>query len=67
MVPERAERRLRVIWVKSDIGYSKAQKRTIRALGLRRLGDVVVKEDRPSVRGMIAAVNHLVAVEEVSE
>jgi large subunit ribosomal protein L30 len=59
--------RLRIRWVKSAIGYSESKKRTLKALGLRRLGDVVVKEDNAPVRGMVAAVDHLVEVEEVSE
>lgn len=57
--------RLRVKWVKSAIGYSERQKATIRALGLRRLGEEVEKEDHPSIRGMIAKVSHLVEVEEI--
>ncbi|MGQ9585433.1 MAG: 50S ribosomal protein L30 [Anaerolineae bacterium] len=57
--------RLRITWVKSDIGYNRSQKGTIRALGLRRLGDVVEHEDSPVVRGMVAKVPHLVEVEEV--
>jgi large subunit ribosomal protein L30 len=55
--------KLRVTWVKSAIGYSKDQKGTIRALGLRRLGQTVELPDNPAVRGMLAAVSHLVAVE----
>ena len=39
----------------------------MRALGLHRIRDSVIKEDRPEVRGMIAKVKHLVAVEEVQE
>jgi len=59
--------KLKITWVKSDIGYAQTQKRTIRALGLRRLGDSVVQDDTPVIRGMIAAVNHLVKVQEVTE
>ena len=55
--------KLRVTWVKSAIGYSKDQKNTIRALGLRKLGQTVELPDNPAVRGMLAAVSHLVAVE----
>jgi large subunit ribosomal protein L30 len=65
-MPKSEPRRLRVTWVKSDIGYSVTQKRTIKALGLRRLGDAVLKEDSPAMRGMVAAVSHLVEVEEVT-
>ncbi len=66
MAPK-AECKLRVTWVKSGIGYSKAQKGTLRALGLARLGDVVLKPDNPAMRGMVAAISHLVRVEEVCE
>jgi large subunit ribosomal protein L30 len=55
---------LRVTWVKSAIGRKEDQKRTIRALGLRRLGQTVVHSDSSTVRGMIRKVNHLVSVEE---
>ncbi len=57
-------RTLRVTWKKSSIGYKEDQKRTIRALGLRRLGQTVEHGDTPSVRGMIHKVRHLVTVEE---
>lgn len=57
--------RLKVTQVRSKIGGTSAQRDTLRSLGLKRIGDVVVKEDRPEIRGMIAAVPHLVAVEEV--
>jgi large subunit ribosomal protein L30 len=67
MAPETQERALRITWVKSGIGYSATQKRTLKALGLRRLGDVVVQKDNAAVRGMVLAVNHLLEVEEVSK
>ncbi|HQV28642.1 MAG TPA: 50S ribosomal protein L30 [Thermoflexales bacterium] len=51
-----------VTWVKSAIGYSIRQKRTIAALGLSKLGQTVTRPDNPQVRGMIEAVKHLVAV-----
>jgi large subunit ribosomal protein L30 len=50
--------------VKSPIGYSRRQKATLRALGLRRLGDVVEQADTPVIRGMVNKVSHLVSVEE---
>jgi large subunit ribosomal protein L30 len=50
---------------KSAIGRKANQRETLRSLGLKRIGDVVVKEDRPEIRGMVAAVTHLVTVEEV--
>ncbi|MGC9333187.1 MAG: 50S ribosomal protein L30 [Anaerolineae bacterium] len=60
-------RKLRITWVKSSIGYSRRQKGTIRALGLRRLGDAVEQADTPVIRGMVDKVSHLVEVEEISE
>ena len=56
---------LKVTQVKSKIGGTRGQRESLRSLGLRRIGDVVVKADRPEIRGMIQAVRHLVAVEEV--
>jgi large subunit ribosomal protein L30 len=56
-------RKLRLTWVKSSIGYSQRQKDTIRALGFRRLGDVVEQEDTPVIQGMLDKVSHLVRVD----
>jgi large subunit ribosomal protein L30 len=56
--------KLRVQWTRSATGRKFDQKRTIKALGLRRLGHTVEHEDSPSVRGMISKVQHLVSVEE---
>ncbi len=61
------DKALRIVWVKSAIGYSQRQKATIRALGLHRLGDSVVHKDSPVIRGMLRKVQHLVRVEEVEE
>ena len=57
--------RLKVQQKRSTIGCKKNQRDTLRSLGLKRIGDVVVKEDRPEIRGMLQAVRHLIAVEEV--
>ncbi len=57
--------RLKVRQVRSAIGRKANQRETLRSLGLKRIGDIVVKEDRPEIRGMLATVPHLVAVEEV--
>jgi len=62
-----SEVKLRITWVKSSIGYSQRQKGTIRALGLRHLGDIVEQADTPVMRGMIDKVSHLVRVEEVKD
>lgn len=56
---------LRVTYTKSGIGYNVRQKATLRALGLRKLNQVVEHPDTPAVRGMIEKVRHLVSVEEV--
>jgi large subunit ribosomal protein L30 len=56
--------KLRVTLVKSSIGYSIRQKRTVLALGLKRLRQTVEHEDTPVIRGMLAKVSHLVVVEE---
>jgi large subunit ribosomal protein L30 len=56
---------LKVTQTKSKIGGTRTQRETLRSLGLRHIGDVVVKADRPEIRGMVQAVSHLVAVEEV--
>jgi len=58
-------KRLRITYVRSSIGYAEVQKGTVRALGLRRLGDAVEHQDTPIVRGMVNKVRHLVQVEEV--
>jgi large subunit ribosomal protein L30 len=57
--------RLKVTQTKSEIGGKKNQRETLRTLGLKHIGDVVVKEDRPEIRGMVKTVSHLVTVEEV--
>jgi large subunit ribosomal protein L30 len=56
---------LKVQQTKSGIGRKQNQRDTLRSLGLKRIGDVVVKEDRPEIRGMVQTVRHLVTVEEV--
>ena len=57
--------RLKVTQVRSAIGRKRNQRESLRSLGLKRINDVVVKEDRPEIRGMIFTVSHLVSVEEV--
>lgn len=58
-------KKLRITLVKSPIGYSRRQKGTVRALGLRRLNQSVEQEDNSVIRGMVTKVNHLVEVEEL--
>ncbi|MDK3256280.1 MULTISPECIES: 50S ribosomal protein L30 [Blastococcus] len=56
---------LKVTQVKSAIGTKPNQRQTLRSLGLKKINDSVVQEDRPEIRGMVATVPHLVRVEEV--
>ena len=56
---------LKVTQVRSVIDRPRDQKDTVRRLGLHRINDSVVQQDRPEIRGMIEKVRHLVSVEEV--
>ena len=58
--------KIRIIWVKSGIGYAQDQKKTLRALGLHRLNQSVVHEDSPVLRGQINKVRHLINIEEAN-
>ena len=58
---------LKVMQVRSLIGSKQDHKRTVRALGLKRIRDSRVHEDTPQIRGMLHKVRHLVLVEEVDE
>lgn len=55
---------LRVTLVRSAIGYTKDQKATVRALGLRRLHQTVEHKDTPALRGMLNKIIHLIKIEE---
>jgi large subunit ribosomal protein L30 len=56
--------KIKVTWERSGINQKEDQKRTIRALGLRRLGQTVEHEDNRTIRGMVLKVRHLVSVKE---
>ncbi|HID94080.1 MAG TPA: 50S ribosomal protein L30 [bacterium (Candidatus Stahlbacteria)] len=58
-------RKLRITQIKSAIGERYDQKRTLKALGIRRRGKGVIHNDTPAIRGMINKVKHLVKVEEL--
>jgi large subunit ribosomal protein L30 len=58
--------KLQITWVKSDIGYDKTQKRTLKSLGLNRLNQTIVHEDNLAMRGMINKVRHLIKVEAIN-
>ena len=57
---------LKVTQIRSAIGTKPNQRQTLRSLGLKRINDSVVQEDRPEIRGMVSSVSHPVAVEEIS-
>ncbi len=59
--------KLKIRQVKSAINRSGMQKKTLRALGIRRLNQTVVHNDNPCIRGMVKKVEHLVEVEEINE
>ena len=59
--------KIRITWIKSGIGYPRDQRQTLRALGLRRLNQVVEKTDSMSIRGMLTKVGHLLKTEVVSD
>ncbi len=59
-----SDKKLRVTQVKSEIGYDRRQRATLRGLGLRRMNHTVEVEDTPAVRGMVKKITHLVRVEE---
>ena len=54
--------KIRVKQVRSAIGRTKTQKRTLEALGLKKLHQVVEHDDSPAILGMVAAIRHLVEV-----
>lgn len=54
--------KIKIKLVKSKIGKVEAHRRTVEALGLRKVGQVVEKEDTPQIRGMIQKINHMVEV-----
>ncbi len=57
--------KLRITQIKSGISGKQNHRDTLRSLGLKRIGDVVEKDDRPEFRGMVNTVTHLVTCEEV--
>jgi len=62
---KKAEKQLRIILVRSMVGYPRRQREVIKGLGLRKISSEVVRKDCPEIRGMIRKVAHLVNVEEI--
>lgn len=59
--------RLKITYTRSAIRMIERHKRTVRALGLRKLNQTVIHDDSPSIRGMVRSVAHLVSCEEIAE
>jgi large subunit ribosomal protein L30 len=66
MAKKPAEKKIKITQFKSGIGFPADQKRTVRALGLKRINDSVVQSESPAIMGMVFKVKHLVKVEEIS-
>ena len=60
------EKKLKITQIRSTINKLQHQRMTIRSLGLRKIGQSVVHDDTPAIRGMIVAVKHMVRVEEAT-
>lgn len=58
--------KIKVKQVRSKINCPENQKRTLAALGLRRMGQVVEHDNTPTIKGMVNKVQHLVSVEEIN-
>lgn len=59
--------KLRITLTKSPVGNRRVQKRTVRALGLKRMHQTVELGNTPTIRGMVNKVSHLVTVEELKD
>jgi large subunit ribosomal protein L30 len=65
-VSDKAQRTIRIKWVRSGIGFSYHQKRIVRSLGLKKLNQEVERPDTPQIRGLVAKVPHLVKIVEAA-
>ncbi|HDP67376.1 MAG TPA: 50S ribosomal protein L30 [Candidatus Marinimicrobia bacterium] len=59
--------RLRITQIKSAIDYRQRARRTLEALGIKRMHHTVIQPDNPAIRGMIKSIEHLLKVEEIKE
>ena len=57
--------KIKITFVKSVIGYSEQQRKTVRSLGLTKTGRSVIQNDTPDILGKVKKVNHLLKVEEI--
>jgi len=65
-VSDKAQRTIRIKWVRSGIGFTYHQKRIVRSLGLKKLNQEVERPDTPQIRGLVAKVPHLVKIVETT-
>jgi large subunit ribosomal protein L30 len=65
-VSDKAQRTIRIKWVRSGIGFTYHQKRIVRSLGLKKLNQEVERPDTPQIRGLVAKVPHLVKIVEAT-
>ena len=63
---DKAQKTVRIKWIRSTIGFTHYQKRIVRSLGLRKLNQEVERPDTPQIRGIVAKVPHLVKIVEAS-
>jgi large subunit ribosomal protein L30 len=61
-VAEKTPKMIRIKWVRSGIGFTYRQKTIVRSLGLNKLNHTVVRPDTPQIRGIVAAVPHLLEI-----
>lgn len=64
MAAKASGKKIKITLVRSPIGATERHKRTVRALGLRKMHQSVTAEDSPALRGMVNSVTHLLKVEE---
>ena len=60
-----AEKKIKITQIKSAIGYRSQAKNTLKALGIKKMNDSVVKIVSPAIQGMVSSINHLLKVEDV--
>jgi len=65
-VSDKAQKTVRIKWIRSGIGFTHHQKQVVRSLGLRKLNQEVERPDTPQIRGIVAKVPHLVKIVEAS-
>jgi len=60
-----SDNKIKITQIKSAIGYRKQAKDTLKALGIKKMNDSVIKVNSPAVNGMVVSISHLIKVEDV--